>query len=82
MECEKDVVSYHMSVERQKVHIFLSCLDSEFEQICGEILCKDLILGLEECYSMIHHEPIIQTTISEELENSKASTMVSKNKTN
>ncbi|GMP69977.1 hypothetical protein CsSME_00029035 [Camellia sinensis var. sinensis] len=38
MESEKDVASYQKSVQRLRMHIFLAGLDSEFEQIRGEIL--------------------------------------------
>ena len=40
MESENDVESYRKLVQRQMVHIFLTGLDGEFEQIDGEILRK------------------------------------------
>ncbi|KAF9687893.1 hypothetical protein SADUNF_Sadunf02G0140600 [Salix dunnii] len=37
---EKDVQSYRKLVQQQRVHIFLTGLDDDFEQIRGEILKK------------------------------------------
>lgn len=68
MECEKDVAAYHKSVQRQRVHIFLAGLDGEFEQIRGEILRKDPVPELEECYLMVRREFVRQTTMNGELE--------------
>ena len=48
MESEKDVESYRKLVQRKRVHIFLTRLDGDFEQICGEILRKEPIPELEE----------------------------------
>jgi hypothetical protein len=82
MECEKDVAAYHKSVQRQRVHIFLAGLDGEFEQVRGEILRKDPIPELEECYSMVRREFVRQTTMNGELEKPEASAMFSKNRLN
>ena len=41
---------------RLRVHIFLSGLDSEFDQVCGEILRKDPILNLESTYAYVRKE--------------------------
>ncbi|CAJ2669981.1 unnamed protein product [Trifolium pratense] len=80
MECEKDVAAYHKSVQRQRVHIFLAGLDGEFEQVRGEILRKDPIPELEECYSMVRREFVRQTTMNGELEKPEASAMFSRNR--
>ncbi|KAB5534561.1 hypothetical protein DKX38_017647 [Salix brachista] len=47
MICEKDVKIYQELQEQHRVYIFLGGLDDEFEQIHGEILCKDPLLGLQ-----------------------------------
>ena len=41
---------------RLKVHIFLSGLDYEFNQVCGEILRKDPKLDLENTYVYVRKE--------------------------
>jgi hypothetical protein len=41
---------------RLRVHIFLSGLDSEFNQVCGEILRKDPKLDLENTYAYVRRE--------------------------
>ncbi|KAJ8636976.1 hypothetical protein MRB53_011243 [Persea americana] len=82
MESETDVASYQKSVQQQRVHIFLAGLDGEFEQIRGEILRKDPIPELEECYALVHREYVRRTTMNGEPENSEASAMVTRNRSN
>lgn len=41
MKDEDYVKAYRQSIERQRMHTFLAGLESEFEQIWGEILRKD-----------------------------------------
>ena len=41
---------------RLRVHIFLSGLDSEFDQVCGEILQKDPKRDLESTYAYVRKE--------------------------
>ena len=75
-----NVVAYQKSVERLRVHIFLAGLDGMFEQVRGEILRKESIPNLEECYAQIQREAAHQTALKEEKETSEATTMVSRNK--
>ncbi|KAH0669559.1 hypothetical protein KY289_024052 [Solanum tuberosum] len=75
MENEKDVSSYRKSIQRQRVHIFLAGLDGEFEHIRGEILRKDPVPELEECYSMVRRESVWQAIVNGDLEKSKAAAM-------
>ncbi|GMP33172.1 hypothetical protein CsSME_00006609 [Camellia sinensis var. sinensis] len=79
MENEKDVASYHKSVQWLRMHIFLAGLDGEFEQIHGEILRKNPILTSEECYALVRHECVRRETMNAELGNSEASTIVIQN---
>ncbi|KAF2325321.1 hypothetical protein GH714_026534 [Hevea brasiliensis] len=44
------VVQLHSAMSRLRVHIFLSGLDPEFDQVRGEILGKDPKLDLENTY--------------------------------
>ncbi|RVW86209.1 hypothetical protein CK203_046123 [Vitis vinifera] len=53
MKDHDDIAAYRKSIERQRVHIFLAGLDGDFEQVRGEILRKDHVLNLEECYALI-----------------------------
>ena len=48
MKDHNDIATYRKSIERQQVHIFLVGLDGDFEQVRGEILCKDPLPNLEE----------------------------------
>ena len=48
-----DIAAYQKSIERQRVHIFLTGLDGDFEQVRGEILRKDPLPDLEDCYALI-----------------------------
>ncbi|KAH0679168.1 hypothetical protein KY284_020253 [Solanum tuberosum] len=82
MESEKDISSYRKSIQRQRVHIFLAGLDGEFEQIRGEILRKDPVPELEECYSIVLRESVRHATVNGDLEKSKAAAMVRKYRSN
>ena len=50
MKDPNDITTYRKSIEQQWVHIFLVGLDGNFEQVRGEILHKDSVPELEECY--------------------------------
>ncbi|KAJ0091883.1 hypothetical protein Patl1_25776 [Pistacia atlantica] len=50
MKDPDDIIAYQKYVEQLRVNIFLADLDGEFEQICGEILRKNVIPNLEESY--------------------------------
>ncbi|KAL1308521.1 uncharacterized protein [Arachis hypogaea] len=80
MECEKDVELYRKSIERQRVHIFLAGLDCEFDHIRGDILRKDPIPELEECYSLVRRESVRLATMKGEPEKPEASALVSRNR--
>ncbi|XLR32772.1 hypothetical protein S83_060672, partial [Arachis hypogaea] len=75
IECEKDVELYRKSIERQRVHIFLVGLDCEFDQIRGDILRKDPIPKLEECYSLVRCESVRLATMKGESEKPEASAL-------
>ncbi|KAF2298179.1 hypothetical protein GH714_016810 [Hevea brasiliensis] len=62
-------------------HLF-SSLDGEFEQIRGEILRKDPVPKLEECYLMVRRVSVRHATMNGELEKSEAAAMVSRNRSN
>ena len=55
---ETDIASYQKLLQRQMVHIFLARLEGDFEQVRGEILRKDPILELEECYALVRREDV------------------------
>ncbi|KAH9696165.1 retrovirus-related pol polyprotein from transposon RE1 [Citrus sinensis] len=50
------VLQLHSAMARLRVHIFLSGLDSEFEQVRGEILRKDPKLDLESTYAYVRRD--------------------------
>ena len=53
MKGPDDIITYRKSIKRQRVHIFLVGLDGDFEQVRGEILRKNPVPDLEECYALI-----------------------------
>ena len=77
-----DVTTYYRSIERLRVHIFLAGLDEEFDQIRREILCKNTIPNLEECYSLIWWDAIHNTTLKSNFVTPKASAMMDQNRSN
>ena len=79
---ETDIASYHKLLQRQMVHIFLAGLEDDFEQVRSEILRKDPIPELEECYALVRHEDVRRRVMNEQLENSEASAMVTRNRSN
>ena len=48
----------------------------------GEILRKDPIPELEECYALVCHEDVRREVMNGQLENSEASAMVTRNRSN
>ncbi|KAL9432699.1 hypothetical protein AB3S75_027676 [Citrus x aurantiifolia] len=50
------VLQLHSAMARLRVHIFLSGLDSEFEQVRAEILRKDPKLDLESTYAYVRRD--------------------------
>ncbi|KAH9754441.1 hypothetical protein KPL71_015444 [Citrus sinensis] len=77
MKDPEDVVIYRRSVERLRVHIFLAGLDEEFDQVRGEILRKDIITDLEECYSLIRREDVRQSKLNKKVD-SETSAMIAR----
>ncbi|CAL5398040.1 unnamed protein product [Camellia sinensis] len=82
MNDPNDIEAYQQSIERLRVHIFLAGSEEFFEQIHGEILRKDPVPNLEECYSLIRRKVVRRTTLKGESENTEASAMVAKNRPN
>ncbi|KAL6313887.1 hypothetical protein AAG906_010306 [Vitis piasezkii] len=58
---------YQKSIERQRVHIFLARLNGDFEQVRGEILRKDPLPDLEECYALIRREAVHHASMKQNL---------------
>ena len=79
---ETDIASYQKLLQRQRVHVFLAGLEGDFEQVHGEILRKDPILELEECYALVCREDVRRGVMNEQLENYEASAMVTQNQSN
>ena len=80
MKDPKDITTYQRSVERLRVHIFLAGLDGEFEQVRGEILRKETVPDLEECYFAIRREEVRRTAQKEKSKDYEASAMVARNR--
>ncbi|XP_071694725.1 uncharacterized protein [Rutidosis leptorrhynchoides] len=80
MKDPEDVEAYKKSVERLRVHILLAGLDDCFEQIRGDILRKESIPTLEECYAILRREANRQTTFKGDSENTENVAMVARNK--
>ena len=79
---ETDITSYQKLLQRPRVHIFLVGLEGDFEQVRGEILRKDPIPELEECYALVRREDVRRGVMNRQLENSEASAMVTRNRSN
>uniref|UniRef100_A0A7N2L5L8 Uncharacterized protein n=1 Tax=Quercus lobata TaxID=97700 RepID=A0A7N2L5L8_QUELO len=56
MKDPDDSITYKKSVARLRVHIFLSGLDTKFEQIRGEVLRKDPSMDLNDTYFYVHRD--------------------------
>ena len=76
MKDPEDVIIYRKSIERLRVHIFLAGLDEEFDQVCGEILRKDTIPNLKECYSIIRKKDVRQSKLNKKVDDSETSAMI------
>ena len=50
------VVQLHLAMTRLRVHIFLSGLDSVFDQVHGEIIRKDSKPEFENAYAFVLRE--------------------------
>jgi len=48
------------------MHIFLTRLDSDFKQVCGEILRSKVVSNLEACYALIRKDTFRQTNLKAE----------------
>ena len=70
------MVQLHSTMARLQVHIFLSGLDSEFDQVHGEILRKDPKLDLESTYMYVRREHQQKQTIGGSRQISESSTML------
>ncbi|RVW12193.1 hypothetical protein CK203_084240 [Vitis vinifera] len=75
MKDSEDIAAYRKSIELQWVHIFLTGLDGDFEQVRGEILRKDPLPDLEECYALIRREALRHASMKAESDNPNTSTM-------
>ncbi|XP_014511358.1 uncharacterized protein LOC106770050 [Vigna radiata var. radiata] len=71
------VVQMHSSMARLRVHIFLSGLDSDFDQVRGEILRKDPKLDLESTYAYVHREHRQRITMGRPAPTSDSSALLS-----
>lgn len=50
---DHDIKAHAKSIERLRVYILLAGLDVEFDQVRGEILRKDPVLGFQESYAYV-----------------------------
>lgn len=80
MKDSDDVKTYRQSIERLRVHIFLAGLDDAFDSIRREILRKDLVPNLEECYSLVRREEVRSITLKGDSKASEPSAMVARNR--
>lgn len=55
-------------------------MDKSFDQLRREILRREPLLSLEECYSLVRREAIRSTTFNEDIEKSEASAMISRHR--
>ncbi|XP_012845959.1 PREDICTED: uncharacterized protein LOC105965962 [Erythranthe guttata] len=75
------IVHMHSMMARLRVHIFLSGLDSGFDQIHGEILRKDPKLDLESTYAYVRREAQQRQIMGSSRPVSESSAMVAQRNT-
>lgn len=80
MNDPEDVKAYQKSIERLRVHIFLAGLDEDFDQIRREILRRDTVPNLDECYSLIRREAVRNTSLKEDSGAVEPSALVAQNR--
>lgn len=66
----------HSAMAKHRVHKFLSGLDSDFNQVRSEILCKDPPLDLERSYAYVRKDHQQRQTMEESRITSESSVMV------
>ena len=76
MKDPNDIITYKKSVARLRVHIFLSGLDAEFEQIRGEVLRKDPSMDLNDTYAYVRRDAVCRATLNAEPNNPESSTLM------
>lgn len=64
-----DVTTSHRAIDRLRLHIFLTSLDNNSKKTPYEILSKDSIPKLEECYALICREVTHHATLLEDSNN-------------
>ncbi|CAL9018497.1 unnamed protein product, partial [Prunus brigantina] len=53
MHCDANVTELQTELDRLRVHLFLVGLDPEFDQVQGEILCKDPKLDIDQTFAYV-----------------------------
>ena len=53
-------------------------MDGDFKQVHGEILHKDPVLDLEECYALVRWEAIHHATLKGESDNPETSAIIAR----
>ena len=81
------IYAHVQMIEYMNKKIFFSKSDFQVgiratKQICGEILRKDPIPKLEECYALVRREYIRHTMMKGEPKNSEALAMVTQTRSN
>lgn len=74
-----DVTAYQKSIERLRLHIFFASMDSDFKQVREEILHKEPVPSLEECFSLIQRETVRHVTLDTEIGNNEVAIMMTQN---
>ena len=77
-----EIKTYRNSIKQLRVHIFLTELDDDIDQIQREFLRRDLVPNLKECYSLIRQEAVSSTTLKSNFGAPEASAMVAWNYSN
>ncbi|XP_073270683.1 uncharacterized protein [Primulina huaijiensis] len=80
MNDPEDIKAYHKSIERLRVHIFLASLDEDFDPIRREILRRDTIPNLDECYSLVRREAVRNTSFKGDSGALEPSALVARNR--
>lgn len=76
MSFDRDIKAHAKSIERLRVYILLAGFDVEFDQVRGEILRKDPILGFREFYAYVRCEADRREAMKNEVAQSEVVAMV------
>ncbi|CAB4302915.1 unnamed protein product [Prunus armeniaca] len=74
MHCDADVTERQTELDRLRVHLFLSGLDPQFDQVRGEIMQKDPKLDLDQTFAYVRRKAQQRLTMTSTPDNAVLAT--------